>query len=209
MFISTYSTLLWRLCIRFDSCSPRDHEWRDASLSLFVKLSIPLVPRFAKPLGLLYPEQGWWHLHRICQMRFLKSSVQWQQYYLASEGRKMQSSLSWLPRVSYCSLLSSISPSLSSPSQSTSSCSQWPAEVFVSTIPIRENNRGCVFYILLLQSITLITWSRDLHGPHFFTFASTLLFPSSVPMIHLAISPSSSTHPANWSQRWSVLLVLK
>lgn len=156
MFISTYSTLLWRLSIRFDSCSPREHEWRGAALPLFVKSSNPLAPHFAKPLRLLCPEQAWWRLHRIRQMRFLKSSVQWQWYCLASEGRRMQSSLSWLPQVSYCSLLSSVSPSLSSPSQPTSSCSQWPAEVFVSTIPVRENNGGCVFYIIILrQGITL------------------------------------------------------
>lgn len=67
----------------------------------------------------------------------------------------MQPSLSWLPQVSYCSLLASVSPSLSTPSQSTSSRSQWPAEDFVSIMPVRENNRGCVLQILLPQSKTL------------------------------------------------------
>lgn len=74
---------------------------------------------------------------------------------LASEGGRMQPSLSWLPQVSYCSLLASVSPSLSTPSQSTSSRSQWPAEDFVIIMPVRENNRGCVLQILLPQSKTL------------------------------------------------------
>lgn len=60
----------------------------------------------------------------------------------------MQPSLSRLPQVSYCSLLASISPSLSTPSQ-------WPVDDFGSIMPVRENNRGCVLHILLPQSKTL------------------------------------------------------
>lgn len=112
-------------------------------LPLFIKWSLLLAPC---SIPVRYNDTCTEH----AQWRFTR---EW--YCLASEGGRMQPSLSWLPRVSYWSLFPSISPSLSSPSQSTFSCSQWPAEDFVNIKPVWENNRGCILYIPLPQSKTL------------------------------------------------------
>lgn len=85
--ISIHSTLLYKLSIRFDSCSSRESVWeckqKETSLPLLSKLF--LLPHLCKPSSFALPWAGMmtfaWSLPGWL---FLKKSVQWHQCFLNS-----------------------------------------------------------------------------------------------------------------------------
>lgn len=117
-FLSAHIPLFCEDCtLGLTAAAVQENMSEETSHCLYLLKDLSCLP-LCSAKALLYSEQVQWHLHRTCPTEFHKSSVQWEQYCLASEGGRMQVSLFWQPQVSFCNLLTSISPSLSPPSQS-------------------------------------------------------------------------------------------